>query len=299
MGSGISAVVSTGLPFAKRSGKVRDVYDLGTELLIVATDRISAYDVVMPTAIPGKGKILTSLSVFWFGMFSDVANHLISHEVSEYPAALRPYAEVLRGRSMLVRKTAVVPVECVARGYMAGSGWKEYQRQGTVCGTALPEGLTQCAKLGTTLFTPATKAETGHDENISFEQMCSVTGRALAEELRGLTVSIYNRATEYAKSKGILIADTKFEFGKLPDGKVILIDEILTPDSSRFWPAVSYAAGRDQASFDKQYLRNWLEGSGWDKTPPGPALPAEVVAGTLARYQEAHERLTGSVCELG
>lgn len=275
------------------------MYDLGTELLIVATDRISAYDVVMPTAIPGKGKILTSLSVFWFGMFSDVANHLISHEVSEYPAALRPYAEVLRGRSMLVRKTAVVPVECVARGYMAGSGWKEYQRQGTVCGTALPEGLTQCAKLGTTLFTPATKAETGHDENISFEQMCSVTGRALAEELRGLTVSIYNRATEYAKSKGILIADTKFEFGKLPDGKVILIDEILTPDSSRFWPAVSYAAGRDQASFDKQYLRNWLEGSGWDKTPPGPALPAEVVAGTLARYQEAHERLTGSVCELG
>lgn len=296
------AVLTTSLPFPKRSGKVRDVYDLGSELLIVATDRISAYDVIMPTPIPGKGRVLTSLSLFWFAMFADVANHLIAADVRDFPAKLKPFERELRGRSMLVKKTKVVPIECVARGYLAGSGWREYQRDQSVCGLVQIAGLSQCGKLPAPIFTPATKAESGHDENISFEQAAAAVGLETATELRARTLAIYSRAAAFAETKGILIADTKFEFGHLPAGAgggLILIDEILTPDSSRFWPATKYGPGRDQESFDKQFLRNWLEAGPWDKTEPGPALPAEVVAGTLARYQEAHERLTGRVCDMG
>lgn len=296
-----TAVVTTALPFPRRSGKVRDVYDLGTELLIVATDRISAYDVIMPTPIPGKGKILTSLSVFWFRMFADVPNHLLATEPADFPAALRPHKNLLRGRSMLVRKTNVIPIECVARGYLAGSGWKEYQQTGAVCGCHLPDGLQQCARIPSPpgpIFTPATKADEGHDHNIRFDEMAARIGHELAEHLRSKSLDLYSRAAAYAESKGILLADTKFEFGTAPDGSVLLIDEILTPDSSRFWPAIHYQPGHDQPSFDKQYLRNWLESGTWDKTPPAPHLPSDVVAGTLARYQEAHERLTGRVCDL-
>ena len=294
----MSPVLTTALPFPRRSGKVRDVYDLGEQLLIVATDRISAYDVIMPTPINGKGRILTSLSLFWFRMFPDVANHLIATDPAEFPAGLRPHRDMLRGRSMLVRKTSVIPIECVARGYLAGSGWREYQPTGRVCGNQLPPGLVLCSKLPQPIFTPATKVEEGHDENISFETAARLVGEGLMADLRTRTLDLYTRAAAFAESRGILLADTKFEFGKLADGSVILIDEILTPDSSRFWPAAHFAPGRDQPSFDKQYLRNWLEQSTWDKTPPGPALPSDVVAGTLARYQEAHERLTGRVCEL-
>lgn len=296
-----AAVVTTALPFPRRSGKVRDVYDLGTELLIVATDRISAYDVVLPTPIPGKGKVLTSLSVFWFRRFADVPNHLLATDPAEFPASLRPHRDLLRGRSMLVRKTQVIPVECVARGFLAGSGWKEYQLTGSVCGVQLPAGLQQCQRIPTPpgpIFTPATKAEQGHDQNIRFDDVVFRVGTERAELLRNRTLDLYRRAAEYAESRGILLADTKFEFGALPDGTVLLIDEILTPDSSRFWPAIHYQPGHDQPSFDKQYLRNWLDSTGWDRTPPGPQLPSDVVAGTLARYQEAHERLTGRVCDL-
>jgi phosphoribosylaminoimidazole-succinocarboxamide synthase len=294
----MSPVLTTALPFPRRSGKVRDVYDLGSELLIVATDRISAYDVIMPTAIPGKGRILTSLSLFWFRMFADVPNHVLASEPADFPIKLKPYRDLLAGRSMLVRKTAVIPVECVARGYLAGSGWKEYQQNRTVCGIPLPDGLNQCAKLAEPIFTPASKAEHGHDENISFDAAARAIGESNATLLKSRTLSLYSRAAAYAETRGILLADTKFEFGTLPDGSILLIDEILTPDSSRFWPAAHYAPGRDQPSFDKQYLRNWLEQSNWDKSPPAPPLPAEVVAGTLSRYQEAHERLTGKVCPL-
>lgn len=296
-----TAVVTTALPFPRRSGKVRDVYDLGSELLIVATDRISAYDVVLPTPIPGKGKILTSLSVFWFKRFADVPNHLLATDPADFPNALRPHKDLLRGRSMLVRKTKVIPVECVARGFLAGSGWKEYQLTGSVCGVELPPGLRQCERIPSPpgpIFTPATKADEGHDVNIRFEDVIFRVGNETAELLRARTLDLYRRAAEYAETRGILLADTKFEFGTLPDGSVLLIDEILTPDSSRFWPALNYQPGHDQPSFDKQYLRNWLESTGWDKTPPGPHLPSDVVAGTLARYQEAHERLTGRVCDL-
>jgi phosphoribosylaminoimidazole-succinocarboxamide synthase len=294
----MQALMTTELPFPRRAGKVRDVYDLGEQLLIVATDRISAYDVIMPTPIPGKGKILTSLSLFWFGYLSEFANHLIATDTADFPAELAPFAGVLRGRSMLVRKTKVIPVECVARGYLAGSGWKEYRRDGTVCGIPLEEGLVQCGRLPSPIFTPATKAEEGHDENISFAEMVSAVGQGLAEDLRSRTLGMYGKAAEFARTKGILLADTKFEFGRLADGSVIVIDEVLTPDSSRFWSAQNYRAGQDQESFDKQFLRNWLEASTWGKVAPAPALPPEIVAGTLARYQEAHERITGKVCEL-
>jgi phosphoribosylaminoimidazole-succinocarboxamide synthase len=290
------SVLTTNLPFPKRSGKVRDVYDLGENLLIVATDRISAFDVVMPTPIPGKGRILTSLSLFWFELLKPiVANHLLSTDMADFPAVLRPHASMLDGRSMLVRKAVVLPVECVARGYLAGSGWKQYQSDGHVCGVELPEGLLQCSRLPAPIFTPASKAEQGHDENITFEQCAAILGGETATRLRDLTLRLYDTAARFAEAKGILLADTKFEFGRLPDGQVILIDEALTPDSSRFWPAAKYAPGRDQESFDKQYLRNWLERSAWDKTPPAPTLPGDVVAATFSRYQEAHERLTGRV----
>jgi phosphoribosylaminoimidazole-succinocarboxamide synthase len=282
------------LPFPVRRGKVRDVYDLGKQLLIVATDRISAFDCVMPNGIPDKGKLLTSLSNFWFRKYQDgFEHHLLATEVRDLPAALQPYASQLAGRAVLVKKTTVVPIECVARGYLAGSGWKEYQKTQSVCGVKLPAGLRQSDRLQEPIFTPATKEESGHDINISFEEMVARIGRELAEELRDRTLSLYSLAADYALSRGIIIADTKFEFGQLPDGKLILIDEVLTPDSSRFWPAEKYEPGRDQESFDKQYVRNWLETQTWDKNPPAPTLPEDVVAGTRAKYVEAYEQLTG------
>jgi phosphoribosylaminoimidazole-succinocarboxamide synthase len=288
------AFLTSGLPFPVRRGKVRDVYDLGDALLIVATDRISAYDCVMPNGIPDKGKILTALSLFWFQRFAGkFENHLIATEVARYPANLRPFAPQLEGRSMLVKKAKVIPIECVARGYLAGSGWKEYQASQTVCGIALPSGLRQCDKLPAPIFTPATKEESGHDINISFEEAARRVGPELAALLRDRTLSLYMQAADYAATHGVIIADTKFEFGQLPDGRVILIDEVLTPDSSRFWPADEYEPGHDQPSFDKQYVRNYLESQPWDKTPPAPRLPPEVVVGTRRRYLEAYERLTG------
>ena len=293
-----TALMQSDLPFPVRRGKVRDVYDLGDALLIVATDRISAFDVIMPNGIPDKGRILTALSLFWFGKFrQSFENHLIASEVHDYPTNVRPFANQLQGRSMLVKKAKVVPIECVARGYLAGSGWKEYQKTQTVCGVELPPGLQQCDKLPRPIFTPATKEEQGHDINISYEQAAQLVGEQTAAELRDRTISLYSRAAEYAASRGILIADTKFEFGRLPDGKLILIDEVLTPDSSRFWPADQYEPGKDQPSFDKQFVRNWLEAQPWDKTPPAPCLPEEVVSGTRKRYVEAYEKLTGQTFE--
>jgi phosphoribosylaminoimidazole-succinocarboxamide synthase len=294
-----SALMQTNLPFPVRRGKVRDIYDLGTALLIVATDRISAFDVVMPNGIPSKGKILTAISIFWFKRFErQIENHLVATNVEDFPEPLRAHADVLRGRSMLVRKARVVPIECVARGYLAGSGWKEYQADGTVCGIKLPAGLRQCEKLPVPIFTPATKEESGHDINISFEGMIQRAGAGIADELREKTLRIYTQAAEYAAARGVIIADTKFEFGQLDDGRLILIDELLTPDSSRFWPAEEYQPGRDQPSFDKQFVRNWLETQSWNKTPPAPRIPDDVVEGTRRRYLEAFERLTGAKLEL-
>ena len=282
------------LPFPVRRGKVRDVYDLGDALLIVATDRISAFDCIMPNGIPGKGKILTALSLVWFHKFADAfENHLIATDVARYPATIHPFADQLVGRSMLVKKAAVVPIECVARGYLAGSGWKEYQQSRTVCGVALPPGLRQCDKLPQPIFTPATKEESGHDINIPYDEAARRVGGEIASTLRQRTLSLYTQAAGYAATRGMIIADTKFEFGSLPDGRLILIDEVLTPDSSRFWPADQYQPGRDQPSYDKQFVRNWLESQPWDKTPPAPRLPDDVVEGTRRRYAEAYERLTG------
>jgi phosphoribosylaminoimidazole-succinocarboxamide synthase len=286
------ALLTSDLPFPVRRGKVRDVYDLGENLLIIATDRISAFDCVMPNGIPDKGRVLTALSLFWFGLFSDVENHLIATDVADYPAKVQPYADQLRGRSMLVKKASVVQIECVARGYITGSGWKEYKQSQTVCGIALPAGLKQCDALPQPIYTPATKEESGHDINIPFEEAVRRVGADVAGKLRELTLSIYSRAAAYARERGVIIADTKFEFGFFDD-RLILVDEVLTPDSSRFWPADRYAPGRDQESFDKQFVRNWLETQPWDKTPPAPELPADVVAGTRAKYVEAYERLTG------
>jgi len=288
------ALLTTDLPFPVHRGKVRDVYDLGESLLIVATDRISAFDVVMPNGIPDKGKILTRLSLFWFKRFAEeFENHLIATEVKDYPASVHRYESQLVGRSMLVKKAKVVPIECVARGYLAGSGWKEYHQSQTVCGIKLPPGLRQCDKLPEPIFTPATKEQTGHDINVSFDEVARRIGAELAEQLRQPTLSLYTRAADYAASRGIIIADTKFEFGQLEGGRLILVDEVLTPDSSRFWPADQYQPGRDQPSFDKQFVRNWLERQPWDKTPPAPALPPEVVEGTRQRYLEAYQKLTG------
>jgi len=288
-----TAMLQSDLPFPVRRGKVRDVYDLGDTLLIVATDRISAFDCIMPNGIPGKGKILTKLSTFWFEQFeNNFTHHLIETNVSRYPVALTPYASQLRGRSMLVKKATVVPIECVARGYLAGSGWKEYQASQTVCGIKLPAGLRQCDKLPHPIFTPATKEEIGHDVNVSFEQAVTIVGEPTARQLRERTLSLYQKAADLARSRGVIIADTKFEFGRLPDGSLILVDEVLTPDSSRFWPADLYEAGHDQPSYDKQFVRNWLEKQTWNKTPPAPALPEDVVYGTRRRYIDAYERIT-------
>jgi len=276
-----------------RRGKVRDVYDLGDRILIVATDRISAYDVIMPTPIPDKGNILTALSLFWFDFLSDLTpNHLITADVGEMGPEARAQADVLEGRSMLCHKADVFGVECVVRGYLAGSGWREYHDRGTICGIELPGGLKQCDRLPEPIFTPATKAESGHDENISFEQAKQMIGADAATTLRDRSIAVYKKAADYARERGIILSDTKFEWGEA-DGRIILVDEVLTPDSSRFWPADAYEPGHDQASFDKQFVRNYLDTLDWDKTPPGPELPDDIVLRTRAKYVEAYERLTG------
>ncbi|MFH0965148.1 MAG: phosphoribosylaminoimidazolesuccinocarboxamide synthase [Planctomycetota bacterium] len=289
------AILSTNLRCApKRSGKVRDIYDLGENLLIVATDRISAFDRVMPNGIPDKGKILTQMSVFWFDLLGRLTpHHMLSADVVDFGLRLsREERELLRGRSMLVRKAEVVPVECVARGYLAGSGWKEYCERRKVCGVDLPAGLVESARLPETIFTPATKAQTGHDENIPFQEVERLVGKALGRELRDKTVGLYESARGFAEERGILIADTKFEWGRF-GGELMLIDEVLTPDSSRFWPTDGYRPGGPQPSFDKQFVRDYLLASGWDRESAPPELPPEVVAKTRAKYVEAYERVTG------
>jgi phosphoribosylaminoimidazole-succinocarboxamide synthase len=278
----------------KGRGKVRDIYDLGDRLLIVATDRMSAFDVVMPNSIPDKGKILTQLSIFWFDLTKDIVpNHVLSTQVEDYPKDCQPYQEMLRGRSMLVAKTEVLPVECVVRGYLSGSGWEEYRNTGEVCGIRLPKGLVESSKLEEPIFTPATKAELGlHDENITFERVEKIIGNDLAQRVKSLSMAVYKKARDFAEQRGILIADTKMEFG-MKDGKLILIDELLTPDSSRFWPKNEYQPGGPQKSFDKQYLRDYLLSIRWDKKPPAPQLPEEIVQKTREKYLEAYERLVG------
>ncbi|HEX9699273.1 MAG TPA: phosphoribosylaminoimidazolesuccinocarboxamide synthase [Acidobacteriota bacterium] len=279
-------------PLARR-GKVRDVYALDDRLLIVATDRISAFDVVLPNGIPHKGSVLTQISRFWFDRIDICPNHLISTDVADFPETLQPHAEELAGRSMLVRRADRVDVECVVRGYLIGSGWKDYQATGAVCGIQLPAGMELASRLQEPIFTPASKADDGHDENISFAQMSEMVGAATAERLRRLSLEIYKTAREYAEQRGIIIADTKFEFGFI-DGELALIDELLTPDSSRFWPADRYRSGVSPPSYDKQFVRDYLSSIDWDKNPPGPELPDEVVSATSAKYLEAYEQLTGS-----
>lgn len=287
----MTVVQETSLPgLPVRRGKVRDIYDLGDRLLLVSTDRISAFDWVLPSPIPDKGRVLTQIAAFWFHLL-DEPNHLITTDVEQMDLPPGADHRVLAGRSTLCRKTEVVPIECVVRGYLAGSGWAEYQKNGTVCGIKLPAGLTESSRLPEPIFTPSTKAATGHDENISFEQMVKIVGRELAEELRKRTLRVFTRGTEYARQRGIIVADTKFEFGRMGD-ELLLIDEVLTPDSSRFWPADQYVPGRGQPSFDKQFVRDWLSSTDWDKNSPPPSLPDEVVAKTRQKYVEAYERLT-------
>jgi phosphoribosylaminoimidazole-succinocarboxamide synthase len=290
-------ILQTELPSlgSPRRGKVRDIYDLGDQLLIVSTDRISAFDWVLPNGIPHKGQILTQLSAFWFQKLSRIVkNHLVSCSVDQFPETIREYRETLGGRSMLVKKAKVVPIECVVRGYLAGSGWKEYQKSGTVCGIALPKGLQQCSSLPQPVFTPATKAETGHDLNISEVEMANRIGSDLTTQLRDISLKIYIEAADFALAHGIIIADTKFEFGLDDNGTIIWIDEALTPDSSRFWPKDQYRPGADQPSFDKQGVRNYLETTGWDKQSPPPSLPDEIVAETSRKYLEVSKLLMGN-----
>jgi len=276
-----------------RRGKVRDVYAVDEErLLIVATDRISAFDVILGSGIPDKGRVLTQISLFWFSFLSDIPNHLISANVDEYPESVLPFRDQLEGRSMLVRRAKMVDIECVARGYLSGSGWKEYQAAGTICGIPLPPGLKESDRLPGPIFTPATKAQSGHDENISFEEAAKAIGQPLAGELRDLTLKIYGKAAAYAETRGIILADTKFEFGFV-DNRLVLGDEVLTPDSSRFWPRVSYQPGGAQPSYDKQFVRDYLESIAWAKQPPGPVLPDSVVEQTGNKYKEAYRVLTG------
>jgi phosphoribosylaminoimidazole-succinocarboxamide synthase len=273
-------------------GKVRDIYDAGEHLLFVATDRISAFDVVLPNGIPHKGEVLTKLSMFWFNFLKDVVpTHFVTANMDEYPEHLRQHRDQLDGRSMLVKKLDMVPIECVARGYISGSGWKDYLKTGAICGVKLPDGLRMNGLLAEPVFTPATKAETGHDENITFEQACGIIGEELCSQLRDLTLDIYSRAGQHALACGVVLADTKFEFGR-ENGEIVLADEVLTPDSSRYWPLEFYQAGKDQISFDKQFVRNYLETLDWDKTPPGPELPANIVAKTAEKYLEAYYTLT-------
>jgi phosphoribosylaminoimidazole-succinocarboxamide synthase len=290
-----STILETSLDGIQRHGrgKVRDVYTIDNRLLIIATDRISAFDYILPTGIPDKGKVLTQLSIFWFEFLKDLTpNHFLSASVDEYPPALAPFRSQLEGRSMLVRRAQMVEIECVARGYLSGSGWKEYRQQGTVCGIKLPAGLRESDKLPEPIFTPSTKATTGHDENISFDHVCSMIGADLAKRLRDLTLNIYTRAARYAETRGIIIADTKFEFGFVGE-ELILGDEVLTPDSSRFWPADTYQPGGPQFSFDKQYVRDYLESIHWNKQPPAPPLPEEVAVKTSEKYRQAYHILTG------
>jgi phosphoribosylaminoimidazole-succinocarboxamide synthase len=279
-------------------GKVRDLYDLGDKLLLVASDRISAFDVVLPDPIPFKGEVLTKISLFWFELLGDVvANHLISADVADLPAEFAETREYLAGRFMLVKKASVFPVECIVRGYLAGSGLKEYRAQGTVCGIGLPEGLVESSQLPEPIFTPSTKAEIGfHDENISFERTAETIGLEAATTLRTKSLAVYSAARDHAASRGIIIADTKFEFGTV-DGEITLVDEVLTPDSSRFWPAATYQPGQSQPSFDKQFVRDWLEASGWGKTPPAPSMPPDVIEATSAKYIQAYELITGRTFE--
>ena len=291
-----AGVQETNLPGLVRfaRGKVRDIYAVGDDqLFIVSTDRVSAFDVVMPNPIPDRGKVLTQLSTFWFRQTGNIVpNHLIADDLGSFPESVRGQPEIVGGRSMLVRRAKRIDIECVARGYISGSAWSEYKKQGTACGIKLPEGLVESQQLPEPIFTPATKADTGHDENISFERLVEIVGEPLAEQLRDVTLKVYSYAARVAREKGIIIADTKMEFGQLDD-QLILIDELLTPDSSRFWDAAQYQPGKTPASFDKQYLRDWLERTDWNKEPPAPELPADVVANTRRRYVEALERLTG------
>lgn len=280
------------------SGKVREIFDLGDTLLFIATDRLSAFDVVLPQGIPHKGTVLTQISLFWFEQMKNiVANHLVTANIDEFPPELQKYADQLNGRSMIVKKAKVFPVECIVRGYIVGSGWKDYQKTGGVCGIPLPEGLQLCDKLEEPIFTPSTKADEGHDENISFERMAEIIGDDWATKLKQTSLEVYKRARDIAAEKGIIIADTKFEFG-LVNGELTLIDEVLTPDSSRFWPNDSYAPGKNQPSFDKQYVRDYLETLDWNKQPPAPELPEKIIAGTSKRYLEAFEALTGKALKL-
>ncbi len=289
-------LITSSIPgMTPRQGKVRDIYDFGDRLLFVASDRISAFDWVLPNGIPDKGRVLTQVSRFWFDRL-DVRNHVLSLEPADLDLPAGTDVESLRGRSMVVRKTDVVPIECVVRGYLAGSGWKEYQQSRTVCGIGLPDGLIQADRLPEPIFTPATKAESGHDENISFEETCSRIGDELAGKLRDLSLSIYSSAADYARERGIILADTKFEFGLLDD-EIILIDEVLTPDSSRYWPADRYEPGRSPFSYDKQFVRDWLESTDWDKNSPPPTMPDEIVEKTREKYVEAYEVLTGQQFE--
>jgi len=285
---------SVDLPGIKklRSGKVREVFDLGETLLIVATDRISAFDVVLPNPIPRKGAVLNQLSAFWFKRFDKIDNHFVTADFDHFPEELRDFREQLAGRSMIARKTKPLPVECVVRGYLAGSGWKEYQESQSVCGMKLPAGLRQASKLPEPIFTPATKAESGHDENIDMPRCAEILGKQTAERVKELSLQIYSAGRDHADPRGIIVADTKFEFGTV-DGKLLLIDEVLTPDSSRFWPKDQYVVGQSPPSFDKQFVRDYLETLDWDKTPPGPQLPGDVIARTAAKYVEAFERLSG------
>jgi phosphoribosylaminoimidazole-succinocarboxamide synthase len=275
-----------------RRGKVRDLYDVGEALLLVASDRISAFDCVLQPGVPDKGKILTQLSNFWFAKLSDVENHLIETEIERFPEELQPAAELLAGRSVLVRKTEVIPFECVARGYLAGSGWAEYRKTSEICGIRLPSGLAEAERLPEPIFTPATKSERGHDENVSFARMAGAIGSEEAEWLRATTLSLYTRARDYAEARGLLLADTKLEFGRL-DGKLLWIDEAFTPDSSRYWDSALYRVGRSPASYDKQFVRDWLESTGWNKRPPAPRLPEGVIRTTREKYLEGFRLLTG------
>jgi phosphoribosylaminoimidazole-succinocarboxamide synthase len=291
----LAPIFETNLPGVERyaRGKVRDVYSAGDHLVIVATDRLSAFDYVLPTPIPDKGRVLTAMTLFWLEQFKDIVpNHFVSANVSDYPREFHAYRDQLEGRSMLVHRAKMLEVECVARGYVSGSGWKDYKREGRICGIALPAGLSESSQLPEPIFTPASKAQSGHDENISFETVAGQIGEPLAAKLRDLTLTIYQRAARYAETRGIIIADTKFEFGFAGD-QLVLADEVLTPDSSRFWPRASYHPGGPQPSFDKQYVRDYLESIQWDKRPPAPALPPDVMERTSEKYREAYRVLTG------
>lgn len=290
----MNVITEANLPFKEfKKGKVRDIYDVGDHLLLIVTDRISAFDWVLHEAIPYKGICLTQISAFWFDYFKDlIPSHMISANVDEFPDEFHGYKKELFGRSMLVKKAEVLPIECIVRGYISGSAWKSYQKDQTVCGIKLPSGMQESERFDKPLFTPSTKAETGHDENISFDEMVDIIGRKDAETLQEISLTIYNKSAEYAREKGIIIADTKFEFGKIGD-QIIIVDELLTPDSSRFWPADSYKPGRGQESFDKQFVRDYLSSTGWDKNSTPPHLPDQVVDGTKQRYLEAYEQLTG------